>query len=1114
MENNLKLKLAAQTLKSRATSKRGSVLFIVLVIMSFMIILASAVYYTVMNNRQGVIMTYSDNQAFQTANDILNAFDFFVWHETMPTEGTTPGTISETDALFSAIFGDMDPSVGGGFFVGCDRAREAFATRAPFPGFPVDGIATAGDGSFCGPTSTPPINSVTERCAMCIWKMTELPSSSVGLNHRGHPEHFRSTNNNNVRHYLVSEPVMIPGGGTATMIIFVNSHGDIVAEAIVELNGRRVSSQRVYDGGAQRRLEPSWGNRPEPGRALHWEWTVPHFDLAIGDATSVIGPAQAALEADGWELLYNGHFLWNRFVPPADSTAIGTNNVRVTVGETPNVPVMVRRIPGIGTCTTETCNVSVAHDACYLGDGWWLFIASRTNDNPTGNTSLNLPNGIAFRQVNGLGYVSFTFGEASVPYRVVHDGNPVRPNDWVGRRGDEGLLFENGGWNLPPSDEGGRTVTTREGFLCWNTACTLAGSGDVTVGGTAYPRRVPRNGAAGGRALLDTEAAARACCVWTPTSTGSGGTAPATRDPVTGAYNFSVPGVDFSWQQRAAFHSAGSGPDRLALRGAAAPIHFNTSGILHATSTRGPVTSDVSANTDLYLGDASIQNPPAFGRRLEVTVGNNMHIGSWPAIAGVSAGSTSNGRIWGSNIDVRVRNNLHIDVQNATSFGEGATYYVVGDVVYARNYRPQPQRVYVYGNVRQGNTIIPEAQWPSNFVRMTETQRTETLARINFLLGSVPTDANWPMPAQTRTLEIGWNSTARDADDWATANPSGTTGHELEQYGIFVDSTIRNRIFYINDNATVRVPSSPGSSQNAVNIVLIDTGLGANARTINLRLDGSNNGNVFNWSRGSGQTFRVAVMSIGDGTVVMEIPEGQRYGTEQGLYVGPFNLAVLRNTANADWISCTRLSRISRGEGRGVDITESNTANWSTNTGWTGIVPPGEDCTFANWLIGLSRNDGSGTLRSGASLVASGCIRARNHNPERPLNMNLILAYNGAVIADNIIDLTRASFFAGGVYMPRSRFAALASGDNSVVFFGSIFASEIRLNTQYFYISLLPGGGIATSGTQPPSPPSNVTDVIPGPATPDINIGDSSGAAQAGSGVAVRPVTGNSWGAR
>jgi hypothetical protein len=61
-----------------------------------------------------------------------------------------------------------------------------------------------------------------------------------------------------------------------------------------------------------------------------------------------------------------------------------------------------------------------------------------------------------------------------------------------------------------------------------------------------------------------------------------------------------------------------------------------------------------------------------------------MHIGRSPAVAGVTAGTTSNGAILGSNIEVRVRRNLHIDVQNASSFGTGATYYVIGDVVSAR----------------------------------------------------------------------------------------------------------------------------------------------------------------------------------------------------------------------------------------------------------------------------------------------------------------------------------------------------------------------------------------------------------------------------------------------
>lgn len=58
-------------------SRKGSVLFIVLSIMTVLIILASAVYYSVMSARQNVEINYSDKQAYQSAlsvDSIMNSY--------------------------------------------------------------------------------------------------------------------------------------------------------------------------------------------------------------------------------------------------------------------------------------------------------------------------------------------------------------------------------------------------------------------------------------------------------------------------------------------------------------------------------------------------------------------------------------------------------------------------------------------------------------------------------------------------------------------------------------------------------------------------------------------------------------------------------------------------------------------------------------------------------------------------------------------------------------------------------------------------------------------------------------------------------------------------------
>jgi len=65
-----------QSLSAKLTSKRGSVLFVVLVMMSIMIILASAVYYTVMSNKADVVVEYSGAQGYTTALNTLDLFDY------------------------------------------------------------------------------------------------------------------------------------------------------------------------------------------------------------------------------------------------------------------------------------------------------------------------------------------------------------------------------------------------------------------------------------------------------------------------------------------------------------------------------------------------------------------------------------------------------------------------------------------------------------------------------------------------------------------------------------------------------------------------------------------------------------------------------------------------------------------------------------------------------------------------------------------------------------------------------------------------------------------------------------------------------------------------------
>lgn len=63
---------------SNLKSKRGSVLFIVLLVMSVLIILATAVYFTVAGQREQVVAEYSGEQAYQTALSVDNIVTSYI----------------------------------------------------------------------------------------------------------------------------------------------------------------------------------------------------------------------------------------------------------------------------------------------------------------------------------------------------------------------------------------------------------------------------------------------------------------------------------------------------------------------------------------------------------------------------------------------------------------------------------------------------------------------------------------------------------------------------------------------------------------------------------------------------------------------------------------------------------------------------------------------------------------------------------------------------------------------------------------------------------------------------------------------------------------------------
>jgi hypothetical protein len=333
---------------------------------------------------------------------------------------------------------------------------------------------------------------------------------------------------------------------------------------------------------------------------------------------------------------------------------------------------------------------------------------------------------------------------------------------------------------------------------------------------------------------------------------------------------------------------------------------------------------------------------------------------------------------------------------------------------------------------------------------------------------------NFPNPP-TRTLTVRWDGSR--ADD----RPADLRAYLNSTYQL--SNTDVNRVFYINNSTILNTSGGRGADQNALNVVLIDTGLGDPNRTIHIRLQPNSQG-VFNWKDGMGETFRLAVLTVGDGSVVFEVPNTARYEPSRGLFVGPLNMAV-SSTASQQWLgnnggnassTCQRLWRLARGTYvRGCDTHHPPNprpgGSSHPNCSSAGSVFNGWGGQWGCYFVGLLETNGTGRLRS--DLVATGDILPRGHAAERPLNMNVYLVYNGTDTRG--ITLSNETFHALSVYAPRMVFSVQDGDNNAVRTFGSIFASDIRLRSQNFFIAVLPGGGIGTTpGPSPvtsPNPP-------------------------------------------
>ena len=886
---------------SRVSSKRGSVLFIVLVIMSFMIILASAVYYAVQNGRQSVVMDYSDQQAFQTANDVLNAMDRYLTtlvpdassgigdlNTAISTLKTNCGlTVIPSPPLYPAR--DCTLPFGHADYVNCRAVRPS---NSPDPA-PV--------GEYCGAAVWNDASNMGKTLDQLIAE-SELPTTLVPFKEGVHYLRGRQTVNN-----------LRGGGDTVDVLIYVNRHGEIVIEVTVEYNGRRVNLSRFYSAGDQRQFAAYWLNPGvTEGKALHWEWVekdLPRPSLA--DGTFDPSYSQVNVGTTLFDACWLGGNANNGYARRRVNDICRKANLCIdrNADECPQAstggcfdPTRVGSAPGSGndndpdiTGVNQYQLIGGCHstnwDACHIGNGWWIWVGDTTGTGGRPAAGSTAPAG----------------------------------TQWAGVRWDN--------W-------------CHDGEML-GSACVCRGS---AVAPFTYPNKAWLIGRVPGPAPGQ------------PPPDPSDEPEPVGRND-DGTYTYGPPCV-FTWRQRDAFHITGIGLsdaesiNTIANRGTASPTHYDTKWTVlqdvHG-SRRGYFRGDISTLGSLLIGDVYIDNPVIRTKPIEITVRENLLVG------GQSAKARGNREISGLNnlgggattgiVEVKVKGDLY--TFGGGHFGDNVTYYVTdGDLFLNGASAPGSATFYVgvnsgvYNGTGNNPSIISGSgetnNLPARVVRMTVEETAQINDAIDFRTGPTDTDKSWPSPATPRDMTPRWDGAK--ADDWGTS--TNTNNPLTNQYDIAINDTIRNGIFYINESAVIRNPAGDGVASGSTLLIIVDTGLEGTVecdatssscpenlsnggsgtcgekkpKEIHLDLRANTTGGNFRWRNGLEDSVRLAVLTLGNGVVVINstnvtyLAGGENGGDGSGrhLFVGPFNLAVGRDTANTDWIQCPRLMDFTR----------------------------------------------------------------------------------------------------------------------------------------------------------------------------------------------------------
>ncbi|MCL2036490.1 MAG: hypothetical protein FWG83_03785 [Oscillospiraceae bacterium] len=1062
--------------KERLLSKQGSVLFIVLVIMSFLIIVASSVFYTVSASRESVVMEYNDIQAFQTANDMLGVVNEYLVRN--PANGNAQeltAAIAGLDVVSAMEIWDRVRGNGvagwshplGGLVI-LDEDGNAM-DRADVT---VHDLIRTGHFNHYGRCPDPTNDSCKSPCIV----------------HGGH--YIRTTS-----------PSNIPAAGDTEIFIFVNERGDIVVEVTVSYGGRTATAQRIYDRNTiDSMFRPKWKNyATSNGSGLGWEWTTTNG-------------GKIAAPSGGWEqVTAPSHRLYGR----------GTG---FSVIEDPEVVGGIAERALGNPAFAASGGAHYARQLCapyYLGDGWWIMTGNGTSpwDGTSAFTSFCncvetvRPDGTVREKCSTVASQLTATGFGWVEAGGVNELNMlewVKGTDWLGRNTTgtveydectihDGLRVDKCGccfatlrcsigivdseWKpvhgqpyktaVSPGVRDENTLDVLGRCLaCYPESPVAPTCAQCSRTWSTEPYNSanfpPGNGTCNG---LDCSRCPNCSVQWRVDSTGSfpatdsygghswsaasgGGcsswltanpcykpqlpTGPdggSSIDPVTGHMNYQGPG--HTWTQGAAVHVQRKGTDRaewsrIMSRGITAPTFHDANWTILGTPNNRSfyIEGDVTATGNLLWGSNSHYGLPHTNRTLVITVGGDLHIaGGAPAgaIANAFGSQHANGAVRG-NVVVFVNGNVHLHGDQYNKYlNSGVTVYARGTIVtgpssHARvNQNASDTSVTVNGHTRP--------VWTATGV--------EPLGWLNARLNPADNMNDWQgLDAIPYNHHLAF-------DDWSVGAPSyDTFSGALARYGIdmtHVPNNDKHNVRYISENTTIGVLGGPNMS-GSMNVLLIDTGDDPN-NTVHIRLDGSGSG-TFRWKQKDEQTAKVAIMTLGNGSVVFHVPNNITYGNSMGTYVGPFNLAVSPE-APPNWLDDARLGRLTYAINRQAD---------------------------AAWLRGLLDSTGLGILRPDIATTGVNGIAPRNHS--RALNMNVFLVHNG----NNPITLFNRNFFAGSVYTPKTQVNATDGGGDNLLLFGSISADSVNIDVMDHVIAMLPGGGV---GGAPPNAPPSGTQFLP-----------------------------------